>query len=186
MEVKLDQALGLVMSLLKLELQKKLTIQGYGTAQSSALIRSIEPEIETVGKMVIGSMYMNDYYIFVEERTPPERIPFGGTGGPRRGGTSQYIQGLVRFFTRKLRLGFKEALRASFATANKHKKEGRPTKASSRFSRDGTRTGFIKDTLDKNLEEAQRLLTRQVGNEIELTFSAVLRSLSADGFKVAA
>lgn len=184
MDINLENVAGLAMSLLKLELQKKLNIQGYGTAQTSALIRSIESEIRTVATVVVGQMYMNDYYQFVEDGVPAESIPY--TPGGRRGGTSKYIQGLIRFFTTKLRLGFKEAKRASFATANKHKKEGIPLRTSLKYSRDGTRLGFIKDTLDKNLAAVEELITRETGREIEIQFSAMLRSLSALGFEVAA
>jgi hypothetical protein len=84
----------------------------------------------------------------------------------------------------KVRLGFADAKRASFATANKHKKEGIPLSSSKRFSRDGTRLHFIRDTLDKNLQEVYNLIERTVGTEIELTFTAVLRSISSDIFTV--
>lgn len=182
MLINLEQVAGLAMSLLKLQLQEKLKAQGYGTPQSSSLIRSIEPEIRTVATVVVGSMYMNDYYQFVEEGVPAASVPF--TPGSRRGGTSKYIQGLISFFRRKVRLGFKEAVRASFATANKHKREGIPLRTSLKYSRDGTRLNFIKDTLKEYLPEVEKLIQRQIGNEIELTFSAMLRTLSIDGLQV--
>jgi hypothetical protein len=125
-------------------------------------------------------MYMNDYYQFVEEGVAAASVPY--TPGGRRGGTSKYIQGLISFFMRKARLGFKEAKGAAFATANKHKKEGIPLRSSLRFSRDGTRLGFISDTIDKNLADLEKLVQREAGNEIEVQFSALLRELGTKNF----
>ena len=179
-----EQLLGLAMSYLKLELQNTLTLKGYGTAQSSSLIRSIEPEIKLVSGAIVGEMWMNDYYIFVEEGVTADRVPY--SPGRGRGGTSKYIQGLIRFFLTKVRLGFKDAKRASFATANKHKAEGIPLRSSNKFSRDGSRLNFIKQTLDKTLPEVEALIIRDAGTEIELTFSAMLRSLGDKFFTVTA
>lgn len=96
---------------------------------------------------VIGTM--NFYGAILEQGVPANRIPFGGRKAT--GGTSQYIQGLVGYF-KKRGLNEREAIRAAFATANKHKKEGMPTKGSERFSKTGKRTKFI-NTVDKAISD---------------------------------
>lgn len=92
---------------------------------------------------VIGTM--NYYGAILEQGVSANKIPYGGRRAS--GGTSQYIQGLVGYF-KKRGLNEREAIRAAFATANKHKKEGMPTKSSAIYSKTGQRTKFI-NTVDK-------------------------------------
>lgn len=114
------------------------------------------------------------YAWYVDRGVTPNRIPYGsGSGGG--GGTSKYIQGLISYF--KLRgLDEKEAKRAAFATANKHKKEGMSTDASKRFSSTGKRNHFIeevKDVIESGVDkivldgydEAINQLFTKTGNE---------------------
>lgn len=87
---------------------------------------------------VLGTM--NSYGAIVEQGVSASRIPYGGAKAT--GGTSKYIQGLVGYF-QKRGLSEKEAIRAAFATAKTHKKEGMPTKGSYAYSKTGERTKFI-------------------------------------------
>lgn len=84
------------------------------------------------------------------------RIPFDGSTG--RGGTSQYIQGLVGYFKKK-GLNDKQALGAAFATAHTHKKEGMPSLGSYRYSKNGQRLRFIsraKKAIEPDLNRQMR------------------------------
>lgn len=172
------ESVGYVMSLLKLELQSKLERQGYGNKTSSKLQQSMEYEVKAVATLIVAEMYMEDYYIYVEKPTPAERIPFGGNG--RSGAkVSKYIQALFRFWKRRKGLSDKDALRASFATANIHKKEGRPSRGSLRYSKDGTRTGFIESTLAAYESKVFDILERRFGNTLEIGFTDLLREAFA-------
>ena len=160
------------MSLLRLELQAKLKAQGYGDKSKSRLQQTMEYEVRQVATLIIASMYMEDYFVYVENETPASRIPFGGP--PTGAKVSKYIQALFRYWRVKRGLSRKEALRASFATANVHKKKGRPSPNSFRRSKDGTRTGFIATTLKATEEKVFNILERRIGNDIEIAFTTLL------------
>lgn len=174
---------GSVMEWLKIKLQDKLKMQGYGDKKKSKLQKTMEYEIKNVATLLVAMMYMEDYYVYVEYETPAESIPFGGkkTGAK----VSKYIQALFRYWRRKRGLGKKEALRASFALANVHKKRGRPSPNSFKYSKDGSRTGFIETTLAAVEERVFKILERKIGNNLELTFTKMLNDIGL-GIKLVA
>lgn len=165
--------LAFVMNLIKLELQSKLEAQGHGRKGSSKLIDSMEVEIISTANFLVANMLMEDYYVFVEKGVKASRIPYRRGSGRRR---SKYIDALIRHWQRK-GLSRRAAKSAAFATANVHKKEGMPTKASFRFSRDGTRTGFLSSTLKNYEETAFRILERQTGNSVEMALTTFMIDL---------
>lgn len=171
----LEDDLGFVMSMLKLELTSKLEAQG---RKNSNLAKNMDFEIEASANVLIASMYMDNYYIFLEKGVSAARIPYTRRNrGQGRGGTSKYIQGLISFFRRK-GLPTKEATSASFATANKHKSEGMPTRKSFRFSRDGTRLGFVESTLMKFEDDVVNILERRFGDAYEIALTNTLLEIA--------
>lgn len=140
------------------DLQKRLIaeLQAQGHRLTGALEKSIQYEVKVEGDTITAVMTALDYGLVMEFGVPANRIPYGKGGG----GTSKYIQGLVRFFTLR-GLGSREALSAAFATAKKHKREGMPSRGSYAFSSNGRRTGFVKNTLEQYLP----LLTETIGTE---------------------
>lgn len=108
------------------------------------LINTAYTEVQDLGDTLIGSVWMDDYAIHINDGIPPNKIPYQG------GSTSSpYIDGLTNFW--RLRgLAEKQARSAAFATARKHKREGMPTRASYAFSSNGRRTGFIDYPLDEH------------------------------------
>jgi len=161
--------LTLAINLLKLELQTKLEKQGHGRKQTSKLISGIETEVRVMAFGAVADLFLEDYYIFLEKGVSASKIPFNPGSGRR---TSKYIEALKMFFRRK-GLGTKEAKRAAFATANKHKKEGMPTRASFRFSTDGTRLNFFSSTLNELEDKLIELITDGVNESVELAFNAI-------------
>ncbi len=122
--------------------------------------------------------FLMPYYgRFVDTGVPASRIPFTDRkSGQGKGGTSKYIEALIRYA--KLRMGAssqKEATQIAFAIARKHKKEGMPTKASSRFSQTGLRTDFI----DESKEAMERELLAYVKDYAE----AAVQILFQNAFK---
>lgn len=164
---KIEGQLQLAISLLKLEIQNKLEAQGHGKRETSRLINDIETEVETLAFASIAGLYMQDYYIFLERGVRASNIPFQRGSGRR---TSKYIEGLKRFWRRK-GLGPKESERAAFATANKHKKEGMPTRASFGFSKDGTRLSFLSSTIESFEERMIEVITNGVSKDVEIIFN---------------
>jgi len=126
-----------------IKLARELVAQGHRGA--GRLIESMRGVITTIPNGMEITIFAADYSKFVDEGVSANRIPFRGRTG--RGGVSQYIQALIAFFRLK---GSPDPKAAAFATANTHRKEGMPTRASFKFSRTGKRTGFIEETLDKH------------------------------------
>ena len=175
----IQEDVAYVMSLLKLELKSKLEAQGHGSRNASKLIDSVEFDITASANILVAGMYLEDYYIFVERGVNASRIPYGGRG-TGRGGTSKYIQALIRYWRLKRGLPEKEAKRAAFATANKHKEEGMPTRSSFRFSKDGTRLGFVESTLKTYESRVAEILEQRIGNNIDTTLTNILNQVAVN------
>jgi hypothetical protein len=130
-----------------------------GTAISK-LFHTVEVQgAETIFRVYDGTK--RGYMGILDKGVSADRIPY--TPGQRRADRSAYIQGLIRFFKHPERGGLsdEEAVSRAFATAAKHKKEGMPTRASSRFSQTGRRVDFVADgtkdimkQVEENMAEA--------------------------------
>lgn len=152
------------------ELRKRLDVQGHRLTGKA--IRSMEFTVDVRNGIGVGEVSMEFYTQFLERGVPASRIPFGGRTG--RGGTSKYIQALADYF-RQRGVPERETLSAAFATAHKHKREGMPTRASRRFSRDNgsARTGFITRTM----EDSQQAVVTILGNKLEQLISIRIERL---------
>lgn len=162
-EESIKSGLRDAMERLRDDLRKELKAQGHNL--TGRLSESLEYDIETRPGFVIASMECEDYGLVMEFGVPAERIPYTpGSGG---GGTSKYIQGLIRFWNLKGVTG-REGVRAAFATAAKHKREGMPTRASFAFSSTGARTGFASTVIERDLELIGRILEEKTGATLEI------------------
>jgi len=158
-----------VIEFVMLDLRDKLrkSQDDQGHRLTGKLRESIDYTTERTGNAIISKMYMEDYGVFVEFGVSADRIPYSGKSG--RGGTSKYIQGLISFF--ELRgLSGREAVGAAFGTAAIHKREGMPTRRSSRFSKTGERTGFIRTVIEKEVKSITDKIEKEFGVIIELQF----------------
>lgn len=117
-------------------------------AQGHNLTGRLKGSFETVTRQTENTseadILVEGYGQFVDQGVKAARIPYSGRSG--RGGKSKYIEGLKEFFIKRGR-GATEALRAAFATAAKHRREGMPTRSSYLFSRNGKRLGIITDEI---------------------------------------
>lgn len=149
------QAIEQVMQITQDAMRQTLRAQGhYNTGKLS---ESIVYSVTVKGESISGIIEGPDYAVYLDTGVPASRIPYSGRTG--RGGTSQYIQGLIVYFKDR-GLPTKEAKNAAFATAAKHKREGMPTTASARFSSTGKRTGFIRESV----EDTQKKITDSLEN----------------------
>jgi len=163
------------MSQLKLELQKELNHQGHNL--TGDLIRSIDYELVGQNRRILANMIMNDYYVYLEKGVEPGRVPWSGPGG---GGTSKYIQALIRFWRLK-GLGQQEAKRAAFATANKHKAQGIPVRSGRgvKGSRED-RLGFVEKTLDGKESEIADIIETQFGEDLDFILTDMLNDIQEE------
>ena len=143
-------------------------VQLQGHELTGKLWQEIEERIEIDGTDTVLVGEMVDYARHVEYGVSADRIPFTlGSGA----GRSLYIEALTRYA--ELR-GMENPKSAAFAIAMKHKKEGMPTQASSRFSQDDTRTGFLERAIDGSKDEIERIIFAGVGDVIKVAFSQTI------------
>ena len=159
------------MKRLQEDLRKELKAQGHYL--TGRLSDSIEYEIEVEGDTVTAVMECEDYGLAMEFGVPATNIPYSPGSGA---GTSKYIQGLIRFWSLKGVTG-REGVRAAFATARKHKREGMPTRASHAFSSTGARTGFASTVLERDLEFIAKVLEERIGYTLEIALAPELEKI---------
>lgn len=138
------EIIEIISDLIKQDISTKLKEQGHNNTGS--LLNSISYKITQTADSIITDFYMNNYGNIVDSGVKANRIPYRRGSGAKK---SKYIDGLINYFQSK-GLSDAESKRAAFATANVHKQEGMPTKASSRFSKTGERTGFITKVIDSD------------------------------------
>lgn len=159
-----------------LELQTALrdTLAAQGHVLTGKLSDSIMFEVSADGDEIVGQMYVADYGIFVNVGVTADRIPFGGRSG--KGGTSQYIQGLISFWEGR-GLSGREAIGAAFATAHVHAREGMPSRGSYRYSSNGERLGFVQDAVESRIARIEKTLSEKFSATLEFEIADAVRSL---------
>ena len=154
-----------VMTDMQTALRKSQADQGH--TLTGRLSQSTDFEIEASDTEIRAKMFMEDYGLNVEFGVKANRIPFSPPG--KRGGTSLYIQNLIEFFEKR-GLETEEATGAAFATAYVHSREGMPTKASSKYSTTGQRTGFISAVLQDEKASIFEKIEKKFGVSLEFIF----------------
>lgn len=156
--LNIKQAVQKATTLLKERLAEKFADQGHSLTGESE--RGLTTMVVFEGGQYIGRVIGADHFLYLEFGIKPGRIPYSeGTG---RGGKSEYIQGLIRFWEKR-GLHDREAIGAAFATAKIHSREGMPTRKSLVYSATGQRTGFIAQTIKESQEEVRTLVETSMG-----------------------
>lgn len=158
---------GLEAGMKKLQTNMRSELKAQGHYNTGKLHDSIVYSIEIKGDKVTATMESEDYGLAMEFGVKASKIPFTRGSGAQ---SSKYIQGLITYFESK-GLGESEAKGAAFATANKHKQEGLPTRASFAFSTNGRRTGFASTTLEKDIDEVALMIAEVTGMRIQLNLT---------------
>ena len=147
-------------------------------AQGHNLSGKAISEIETVTKFQINELRITglvlDYMAINNSGVTADRIPYTPNSGRP---PSKYIQGLIQYAKRRMGASDKEAKSIAFAIASKHKKEGMPTRASSKYSSTGKRTGFLETALAKVEPDLLKLIERSIIYSIELTIMNFYKSI---------
>jgi hypothetical protein len=147
----------------------RTSLEERGHVLTGSLRDNILFDVKETPSSVSARMTVPDYGMVVEFGVRPERIPYT-PGGPKRGGTSKYIQGLIDYFEKRGR-DSKEAKQAAFATARVHSREGMSTKASARFSSVGKRNAYFtskREEIEQILQEAASEYGSQI---VDVTFA---------------
>lgn len=168
-EQSIVSGLDAAMKRLQTDMRAELKAQGHNL--TGRLLESLEYEIEVQGDTITAVMECEDYGLAIEFGVPASRIPYTPGGGG--GGTSKYIQGLIRFWNLRGVTG-REGVRAAFATAAKHKREGMPTRSSYAFSSTGARTGFASTVIERDLDLIGRILEEKTGLTLEIVIAPEL------------
>ena len=130
------------------QLTNELIRQGHKL--TGALIDSFETMVVEKSDVLIIQFMMLKYGHSLNKGIKPNKIPYT-IGGAPRGGTSKYIQGLIRFAKLKFFVDEKKAKGIAFAIAYKHKKEG--------YTIDKSKLGFIDNVLESEMPLIEKLIS---------------------------
>lgn len=137
----------------------KSELRDQGHRLTGGLIEGIEVVVSEDGNSATGKLVGPDYAVYVDAGVAPGRVRYP-------------VRIMIEYF-RKRGLPVKEATRAAWATRAIHKREGIPTKASFRFSKNGRRTGFVKAGVEAKLPEMQRIFAEEMGESIEIEVTQI-------------
>lgn len=153
----IEQELEKALDLFKKEVKKQLEIQGH--RNTGRLEASIDSFVTNTGISVIGTAIMEDYGLKLDTGVKASEIRT----------TVDYINDLTDYFRSK---GYqKQSKTIAIRTALAHKREGRPTKGSYRYSKNGKRTGFVNDAYDNVKAEFEKIITDDLIDKV--TFAAI-------------
>jgi hypothetical protein len=158
-------------------------LEDRGHKLTGALINSIAGQVVYDGQdKLTGQLLWLRYGDALESGVPASRIPYTPPSG--RGGTSAYIQGLLRFVKLRKMKPKKggTALGIAFAIANTQKKTGMPTPGSKKYSKDGKRTHSLADTVKEEETVMEERTEEVLLDLVDSVFFDELRQLSASNF----
>jgi len=135
-------------------------------------IQQLETRIVTGSDIVIQG-YVVDYMANLNAGVTAANIPYSPGSGAR---SSQYIAGLIDYVKKRMGKSNREAKSIAFAIASRQKREGMPTKASSRFSKSGKRTGFIEIALDDIEPQLAQLIERGIEESINFVLESFFKT----------
>lgn len=115
--------------------------------------------------------YILDYMAELNEGVPASKIPKKGTAEWKG-----MIKDLTGYAKKRMDKGDKEAQSIAYAIGNKWLVEGKPTKASARFSSTGKRTGFIEAALEGVEPELAQLIERGVEESINFVLESYFKT----------
>jgi hypothetical protein len=141
-------------------------LEKQGHKLSGALIESFETKVKEVTEdnLTIEFLMLN-YGLSLNDGIKPKNIPYT-IGGPRRGGTSKYIEGLIRFAKQRFQADQKRATQIAFAIARKQKEEGYPLTG---------KIGFIDNVLLADEKQIQEIIETHFEVTIQLLFTEFLQ-----------
>jgi len=147
-------------------------LEDQGHRLTGSLIDSLKTEIRAKREAILGLVWLNEYFPYLEYPMSADRVPYSRVSGRK---TSKVVAALQGYWRRR-GLDAQEATRATFATLNKWKTEGRPTRQSFQYSRNGRRTGFLQYSIQQIEADADRVLGLEVENEVSRALVTAIRA----------
>jgi hypothetical protein len=145
-------------------------------AQGHHLTGKTEDSLFPVIKLENGTVIMEGYgsstLAVLNYGVESNRIPYNPGSGAQ---TSKYIDALTAYARKRFGVSGKAAKAAAFAIAQKHKKEGMPTKGSYKYSSTGQRLSAVTEALDKNKAKYDAMISDG--------FDLILDSVFGETFK---
>lgn len=139
---------------------------------TGTLENSITYEVQAQGfEDYVGRLFAEDYGRYVDTGVPSNRIPFTPGSGAQ---SSKYIAGLIAYWKAR-GLADKDALRASFALANIHKKEGIPNSYSLKIA--NPRTGFLTNTIENKIPDITARLDKAASIYVENLYTEIIKQI---------
>ena len=123
------------------------SLEERGHVLTGSLRDNIQFSLEETPSKIIARMTVPTYGMYVEFGVRPERIPYNTKRGVSMG-KSKYIQALIDYFQARGKDSV-ESVRAAFATARVHSREGMSTMASARFSSVGKRNAYFTSKIEE-------------------------------------
>ena len=158
---ELNNALEDLLNAFIVEIRKQYALQGH--ILTGRLANSMRYEITQEDVRLIGKIFMEEYGLDLNNGVRAKAIPFGNNQAAR-----DYRAGLMRFWMLR-GLSFAGAKRAAYFTHKKHREEGMPTKASSRFSKNGKRVGALDDAIKAKQEATFDALEKRIAKTTKLS-----------------
>tara|TARA_R110002126_G_scaffold117574_2_gene257379 strand:- start:1048 stop:1542 length:495 start_codon:yes stop_codon:yes gene_type:complete len=140
--------------------QLTIELKRQGHNLTGALIESFEAKIQEKTDSITIEFLMLKYAFSLNKGIKPSKIPYT-IGGPPRGGTSKYIQGLIRFAQIKFKADKRRAKQIAFAIARKQKQKGYPLTG---------KIGFIDNVLKADSEAIENIIEAYFEESLNLLF----------------
>jgi hypothetical protein len=173
-EENIEEALQFLIKAAKQELKDQ------GHSLTGNLEKSFEVKLsKALQGGLTGEIVQEQYAEALDKGIKARRVPFRRGRRGSGGGSSRYIQALIRFF--QLRgINARDAKRFAFATANKAKKTGHPTKPyyqGRSYSSNGRRTGWVKNSYtNANVRQMEKIIN--LGQAVNEIVNEVIRDIT--------
>lgn len=163
-DLKIIDGLHQLGEVIRKEVEKVLTEQGH--VLTGKVFENVDSIVKVIQDGFALEGHYQDYSIYLHKGVRADRIPYTPGSGRKH---SLYIEALKQYAKHR---GMSNPDRAAFAIANAHKREGMPTKASSRFSQTGERLNFLDHALNEDKVGIQ--VERIVHEAIEVIMNNML------------
>ena len=134
-------------------------------------IAELETRIVERGNDTIIEGYVTDYMAELNEGVPASKIPRPGTAA-----YDKLIVDLAGYARKRGLTGRRSYEQIARSIASAYLRDGKPTKASRRFSKTGKRTGFIEQALTDIEPELAQLIERGVEESINFVIESYFKT----------
>jgi len=155
------------------KLGQELTDQGHRLTGS--LIASLEYQVTEKVAGVTIDFLVDEYGVYLNSGVKASRIPYSRSSG-KSGRKSAYIQGLIRYVERRMGLRGREGIGVAFAIARAHRREGMPTSASYRFSKNTRRTGWADAVAANEAGAISEMVAEFVDRQISILLTEYIKA----------